>query len=179
MHERSADRRTLVKLVVIAVLMFGFGVVLLPKFYKQICEVTGARDLSKADDPSNTQVDAARSVTVQFDANVRNDLPWRFKPEQIQMVIHPGQLNTVMYDVENIADHTIVGQAVPSFGPAVAGRYFRKLECFCFTRQTFKAHEKRRMPVVFVVEAGLPKEVNTITLSYSFFEVAGTAQSGG
>ncbi|MBV8464318.1 MAG: cytochrome c oxidase assembly protein [Burkholderiales bacterium] len=176
MAERSDNQRMLVKLLVIALAMFGFGFALVP-FYKQICDATGVRDLTRPDEVKNSQVDMGRDVAIEFDANVSGNLPWRFKPEQNRIVVHPGQLTTVVYDIENVADHTIVGQAVPSYGPAVAARYFNKLECFCFTRQTFQAHEKRRMPVVFVVDAALPKEVNTITLSYNFFEVAGTAQS--
>ncbi len=178
MAERSENQRMLVKLLVIALAMFGFGFALVP-FYKQICDATGVRDLNQPDEVRNTQVDKGRDVVIEFDANVSDKLPWQFKPEQSRIVVHPGQLTTVVYDVENVADRTIVGQAVPSFGPAVAGRYFHKLECFCFTRQTFQAHEKRRMPVVFLVDPTLPKEVNTITLSYNFFEVAGTAQSEG
>ena len=174
MEYKSNNRRLLIKLIVVAIAMFGFGYALV-LFYKQICDSTGVRDLAQADHVANTQVDKSRTITIEFDANVRSELPWRFKSETLRMLVHPGEMNQVVYDVENSANRVIVGQAVPSYGPALAGRYFRKLECFCFRQQRFQPHEQRRMPVVFVVDAALPREVNTITLSYSFFEVAGTA----
>ncbi|MBV8658574.1 MAG: cytochrome c oxidase assembly protein [Burkholderiales bacterium] len=176
MDRQGSNRQMLVKLLVVALGMFGFGFALVP-LYKQICEATGFRDLTRPDQVAgNTQVDSHRTITVVFDANVRSNLSWQFKPEQLQVSIHPGQLTQVMYDVKNTSGRAITGQAVPSYGPAVAGRYFRKLECFCFKQQHFEAGEARRMPVVFVVDPELPNEVNTITLSYSFFEVAGTAK---
>ncbi|PHV11618.1 cytochrome c oxidase assembly protein [Chitinimonas sp. BJB300] len=170
----AENRRMLAKLLVVAVGMFGFGFALVP-FYEQICQATGINNLLRPDEVTNTQVDLQRTVTVQFDANLRSDLPWRFAPEQTSLKVHPGQLVQVMYDIESNANRTIVGQAIPSYGPAKAAEYFNKLECFCFTQQTFRPDEKRRMPVVFVVDSKLPSDIHTITLSYSFFEVAGTA----
>lgn len=174
---RADNRRLLIKLAVIAVGMFAFGYALVP-FYEKICEVAGINNLIKPDKVANTQVDAKRWVTVEFDANLRGDLPWRFKPEQTKLAVHPGQLVQVAYDVENTTSRTVVGQAVPSYGPSVAAKYFGKLECFCFKQQTFQPGETRRMPVVFVIDPALPPEVEVITLSYSFFEVAGTSKAG-
>lgn len=170
----AENRRILVRLSIAAVAMFGFGFALVP-FYEAICRVTGLRDLAKADTlPANTQVDASRLVTIEFDANAHN-LPWRFRPLQTSIQIHPGQLVRVDYEVENIRDHAVTGQAVPSYGPAYAAQHLRKIDCFCFRRQTLAAGEKRVMPVVFTLDNALPAEINTITLSYTFFEVAGTA----
>jgi len=112
-------------------------------------------------------------VLVEFDANT-HDLPWRFRPLQNAIETHPGQLVQVAFEVSNNRDVPVTGQAVPSYGPQVAERYFRKLECFCFARQTLGPGETRTMPVVFVVDPALPREVHTITLSYTFFEIAGT-----
>jgi cytochrome c oxidase assembly protein subunit 11 len=140
-------------------------------FYEKICEATGIRLVLRPDaTPSNTQVDASRIVTVEFDANTRG-LGWVFKPRQSEIDVHPGQLTTVMYEVHNTEDHAVTGQAIASFGPIVAGLHFKKLECFCFKQQTLQAGEVREMPVVFVVDSGLPKDVATVTLSYTFFEV--------
>lgn len=172
---KAENGRLLKKLALIAVGMFAFGYALVP-FYQKICEVTGVNNLLKPDTAVSTQVDLKRYVQVQFDANLRGDLPWKFKPDQTQLSVHPGALTHVVYEVENTTSRTMVGQAVPSYGPAVAAQYFKKLECFCFKQQVFKPGEKRRMPVVFVVDASLPREIETITLSYSFFEVAGTAK---
>ena len=172
---RSDNRRMLAKLLLVAVAMFGFGYALVP-FYQKICEVTGINNLLNADDPVSTQVDATRSVTVEFDANTHG-LPWSFKPGQTSVTVHPGELVHVKYLVQNTRDRAVTGQAIPSYGPQLAGQYFRKLECFCFARQTLGPGEAREMPVVFVIDPALPKDVGTITLSYTFFEVAGTTTS--
>jgi cytochrome c oxidase assembly protein subunit 11 len=85
--------------------------------------------------------------------------------------VHPGELAQVVYEVENLSDRPVTGQAVPSYGPLLAAEYFRKLECFCFTRQVLEPGERRQMPVVFVVDPALPRDIGTSTLSYTFFEV--------
>lgn len=169
---------TLRKLVVIACAMFGFGFALVP-FYKKICEVTGINNVLKADQVANTQVDTSRWLTVEFDTNVRGSLPWKFTPVEKQVRFHPGELVQVTFEIRNDGARPVTGQAIPSYGPQLAGRYFKKLECFCFTQQTLQPGEVKRMPVVFVIEKDLPQDVNTVTLSYSFFEVEGTAAKAG
>jgi cytochrome c oxidase assembly protein subunit 11 len=171
-EEEKANRSLLLKFVAIASVMFAFGYLLVP-FYEQICKVTGLRDIDAPDEIKNTQIDLKRTVRLELDANV-NKLPWRFQPETPIVDVHPGQLMNLLYEVENTSDRPITGQAVPSYGPPLAGEYFKKLECFCFTKQSFGPHERRRMTVVFVVDPRLPKDVATITLSYTFFEVEGT-----
>jgi cytochrome c oxidase assembly protein subunit 11 len=175
---RAHNRVTLRKLVVIACAMFGFGFALVP-FYEKICEVTGINNLLKADTVVNTQVDDSRVLTLEFDANLRNDLPWTFRPLEKSVRFHPGELVQVAFEVRNNSNRPVTGQAIPSYAPQLAGRYFKKLDCFCFKQQTLAPGEVRRMPVVFVVERDLPQEVNTITLSYTFFEVEGTARTPG
>jgi cytochrome c oxidase assembly protein subunit 11 len=167
----SDNRKLFVRLVLAAGMMFGFGFMLVP-FYEKICEVAGINNLLQADRPANTQVDTSRTVTVQFDANI-HDLPWHFRPLLASMQVHPGELVTVAYEVSNNRAESVTGQAVPSYGPQAAGRFFRKLDCFCFTQQTLAAGEKRVMPVAFVIDPDLPGEIGTITLSYTFFEIAG------
>ena len=175
MNRKAENRGILVKMLVVTVVMFGFGYALVP-LYKKICEVTGVNEVEKANAPlANSQVDSARVVTLELDANVRSDLPWKFRPLQASVKVHPGQLVQVMYEVRNDSDRPVTGQAIPSYGPQIAGLYFRKQECFCFAKQTFAPGEVRQMPVVFVIEAGLPKDVTTITLSYTFFNVEGAA----
>jgi cytochrome c oxidase assembly protein subunit 11 len=174
MHtERRADnRRLLTRLAVVAVGMFGFGFALVP-FYQQICQAFGLNYFDKPDEVAlNTQVDASRNVTIELDANTHN-LPWRFRPLVRHVSVHPGELITVEYEVVNARREPITGQAVASFGPELAGRYFRKVECFCFTQQTLAAGETRRMPVVFLIDPSLPRDIRTITLSYTFFEIPG------
>jgi cytochrome c oxidase assembly protein subunit 11 len=172
-----ANRQTLAKLLAVAALMFGFGFAMVP-FYRAICEALGVNSVVRADTVENTQVDASRFVTVEFDTNLRSELPWTFAPVERSVRIHPGALTQVTFEIRNRSDRPVTGQAIPSFGPAAAGRYFKKLDCFCFTQQTLAPGETRQMPVVFVVEPGLPQELNTVTLSYTFFEVEGRAGKG-
>ena len=165
------------KLLAIVVLMAGFGIALVP-FYKKICEVTGisqTRVVTRAE-AKNTQVDLSRTITVQFDATINQQMPWRFAPEQRSIQVHPGQVAQMVYTVTNTTGKPMVGQARPSYGPEIAGKYFNKLECFCFNQQTLAANETRRMPVVFYVGRDLPNDVTTLTLSYTFFDM--TAESG-
>jgi cytochrome c oxidase assembly protein subunit 11 len=175
MNRTAENRSMLIKLLIVTVGMFGFGYALVP-LYKLICEVTGIYDVEKASAlPANTQIDRSRLVTLEFDANIRSELPWQFRPLQTSVKAHPGELVQVIYEVRNRSDHAVAGQAIPSYGPQVAAKYFRKLDCFCFATQSFAAGEVRQMPVVFVIEQGLPRDVNTVTLSYTFFKVEGAA----
>jgi len=167
----SQNRLLSRKLAIVAAAMFGFGFALVP-FYNQICAALGVNSIEEKDQVVNTQVDLSRTVTIEFDSNAHN-MPWRFQPTVRYITVHPGELATVEYEIVNVRDAPVTGQAVPSYGPQIAGEYFRKIECFCFTHQTLAAGETRRMPVVFVVDPKLPKDVNTIAVSYTFFEVAG------
>jgi len=177
----GANQRMLKKLLVVALGMFGFGFALVP-FYEKMCEVAGLRKVWQPGaveaGAKNTQVDLTRSVTIEFDSNIQK-LPWTFKPMASSVEIHPGEMAQMVYEVRNTLDEPVTGQAVPSYGPAHAVRYFNKLECFCFTQQTLAAGEVRRMPVVFVIDPDLPKDINTITLSYTFFRVDGANRKAG
>ena len=164
------------RLAAIALGMFGFGFALVP-FYYQICAAWQVGYLDKPEErPANTQVDTARTVSIEFDSNTHN-MPWRFRPLVNHVAVHPGEVTMVEYEVTNTRAQAVTGQAVASYGPQLAGEFFKKMECFCFTQQTLQAGETRRMPVVFVVDPKLPKDVNSIALSYTFFEVEG--RSGG
>lgn len=167
----ARNRVMLQRLGLVVLFMFGFGYALVP-FYNQICKATGLRDIDRADAVKNTQVDVTRNVRVELDSNLRN-LPWTFKPEQAVVSVHPGEVRQILYDVTNTTDHPITGQAVPSYSPQDAVRYFKKLECFCFTRQTLAPGERRQMPVVFVLDPDMPKDMATVSLSYTFFAVEG------
>lgn len=173
LEERAREnRRTLAKLSVVAVAMFGFGFAMVP-FYEKLCQALGVNYFITPDTAyANTQVDLTRSVTIELDANT-HDLAWRFRPMVRHLTVHPGELAQVEYEIANVREAPVTAQAVPSYAPQRAGQYFRKLECFCFTQQTLAGGETRRMPVVFLIDLALPRDVNTITLSYTFFEVPG------
>ena len=178
MSENRKNTRTLGLLLTgVAGVMFGFGYLLIP-LYDVMCEWSGQNRVGEAAQVSNTQVDKERWVTVEFDTNI-NRLPWQFKAHQSSVKVHPGELMHVAFEVRNTHDESVSGQAIPSYGPAHAAQYFQKIECFCFTQQTLKAGEVRQMPVVFVIDPSLPKDLNTITLSYTFFEVDGKGKDAG
>ncbi|MBV8379148.1 MAG: cytochrome c oxidase assembly protein [Paucibacter sp.] len=177
---RAASNRRLVgKLVVIAALMFGFGYIVLPWGYRLACEAIGLNVVALSEQDGdrgaalarNTQVDMSRSVEVEFDTNVKG--PWSFHPEVAHLRVHPGELTTVVYEFRNVQPRTMTAQAVPSYAPVQATSHFVKLECFCFNEYTLAPGEAKRWPVVFYVDDKLPRDVKTITLSYTFFEIAG------
>jgi cytochrome c oxidase assembly protein subunit 11 len=166
------------KLLIVACGMFGFGFALVP-FYNKICEVAGINNVAKADVVTNTQVDTTRLITMEFDTNLRNGLDWTFRPLEKSVRFHPGELVNVTFEVKNNSDRAVTAQAIPSWGPQVAGRHMKKLDCFCFTQQTLQPGELRRMPVVFVLEKSLPDDVTVVTMSYTFFPVEGRNGSAG
>jgi len=176
---RSDNVHMLGKLLVVTALMFGFGYSMVP-IYRTICTALGINVLSLSEREAtantvrydkNTQVDTSRTITVEFDANAHG--PWDFKPALRSLDVHPGEIATVMYQFKNIQNRTMAAQAIPSYAPMQAMRYFNKLECFCFSEYTLKPGEGKEWPVVFVIDPKLPKDVKTITLSYTFFEVGG------
>ena len=173
------NTRLLGRLAVVAVAMFGFGYAMVP-MYRSICEALGVNVLSLAElggpagvaaVPVNAQVDRSRTVTVEFDANARG--PWDFKPEKASVQVHPGELTTVVYEFRNRQSRPMTAQAIPSYAPKQATAHFDKIECFCFREHTLQPGETRRWPVSFYVDRKLPRDVTTITLSYTFFEVEG------
>lgn len=179
MNLRRENLKMVGKLAIVTAGMFAFGYALVP-IYKAICEMTGINILSlgernipgaKATLPINTQVDTSRTITVEFDANSRG--PWEFKPAMRSIQVHPGEMATVMYEFKNVQNRAMSAQAIPSYAPLQASTHFDKLECFCFNQYTLAAGEKKSWPVVFVIDPKLSKDVTTITLSYTFFEVGG------
>ncbi|MBL8370298.1 MAG: cytochrome c oxidase assembly protein [Burkholderiaceae bacterium] len=181
---RAENFRMVGKLLVVAVGMFAFGYALIP-IYRAICEATGINILAISERqlpgsgltgkdarvPGNSQIDRTRLITVEFDANARG--PWDFKPERRSIQVHPGELATVMYEFQNVQNRTLAAQAIPSYAPKQAAAHFNKLECFCFNQYTLAPGEKKQWPVAFVIDPRISKDVTTITLSYTFFEVGG------
>jgi len=184
MSIRAENIKMVGKLAVVTAGMFAFGYALIP-IYKHICEMTGINVLSLSERqvpggaktgrdvklPANTQVDRTRTITVEFDANARG--PWDFKPAQSSIQVHPGELTTVMYEFQNVQNRRMAAQAIPSYAPRQAAAHFNKLECFCFNQYVLEPGEKKQWPVAFVIDPRLSKDVTTITLSYTFFEVGG------
>lgn len=167
------NQRTVRKLLLVVVAMFGFGFALVP-MYDVICEVTGFNGFvsNKQAAPATTgEGNVDRLITVQFVATVNERQPWVFRPEKNTMEVRPGELHTAYYYAENTRDRSTTSQIVPSMSPGDAGRHFHKTECFCFTEQSFAGKQGRRMPVTFYVDPALPDRTTTITLSYTLFDL--------
>ena len=175
---KTINRKILLKLLLASILMFGFGYALVP-LYKALCEVTGINVVTNknnygvrahgATKLENTQVDYTRKIVIEFDSNT--SCPFSFKPMKNYLEVHPGEMAEIVYKVSNNLSRPVEAQAIPSYAPKAATEFFTKLECFCFQQQTLNPHQMRDMPVVFVIDPNLPKDVKTITLSYTFFEL--------
>ncbi|HEX7028217.1 MAG TPA: cytochrome c oxidase assembly protein [Gammaproteobacteria bacterium] len=166
-----ANNRLVAKLLLVVLAMFGFGYALVP-LYDIICDITGLN--GKTGQVSAAEVvgpDESRTVTVKFVATVNNAAPWEFLPNDVTMKVHPGGIYTTSYRARNKTGRSLVGQATPSVSPREASLYFNKTECFCFTKQEFEPHEDRDMPVKFVVDRDLPSHIESLVLSYTFFDI--------
>ncbi len=184
MDLQSANKKTAKRLVLVATAMFLFGFVVMPPFYSLLCDAFGINgrflDIEKGEYASvegnikgnklAARKDLSRKVTVQFFTSLNQNLQWEFKALTRQVTVHPGEIKTVKFYARNKTGRRVVAQAVPSVAPGQATKYFTKMECFCFNQQTFETDEAREMPLQFVVDPDLPKNINTITLAYTFFD---------
>jgi cytochrome c oxidase assembly protein subunit 11 len=164
---QERNRQMMTKLLVIVGGMLAFAFALVP-MYRQICEAVGITQ-TRVVAPANTQVDRSRDVTVELLASSAG-LAWQFEALDRSVKLHPGELVTVRYRVVNTLGRAVNAHAVMNTAPAAANRYIEKQECFCFSDQALAAGETREMPVVFRVSADAPRELSTISLSYTFFE---------
>ncbi len=169
--------------------MIGMSYAAVP-LYDMFCRVTGYNGTTqRVEQVSTTILD--RKMTVTFDANVAPGLPWEFKPLQREVTLRIGETAQVEFEAKNTSDVPTTGQAIFNVTPMVAGAYFNKVECFCFTNQTLKAGETVDMPIVFYVDPDIlkvpeMKNIKTITLSYTMFladknkpvAAVGTKESG-
>ena len=164
--------RTLKRIALISAGSFVFAFSLVP-LYNAACEkvfgIKLERGAAGAEQVAGMKPDLNRTVLVQFDGTVNSKLPWDFKPQQLSLEVHPGQQYEALFLARNRADQALVGNAAPSIAPNEASGYFTKTECFCFTQQVLKPGEERLMPVRFIVNPSLPRDVATITLSYTFY----------
>ena len=169
---KHATTTTTLKLVAVVVGMFGFGFALVP-LYDLICDVTGLNGKTgeQYTETSGQLVDESRVVKIQFLASNNAGMSWDFRPVVRTMEVTPGKLNSTNFFVHNPSKNTITAQAVPSVTPFRAAQYLHKTECFCFEQQELQAGESMDMPLRFIIDASLPKEVTTLTLSYTIFDI--------
>jgi len=154
--------------LVVGSLLFAFALVPL---YDVLCSLTGlnGKTQNSASLVTKAKVDDTRWVNVQFTSNVMPGLGWNFYPKQTSIRLHPGQIETVLFVAKNTTNEVIVGQAIPSITPGIAAANLKKIECFCFVRQSLKPGEEKEMPLRFFVSPELPRDISDMTLSYSFF----------
>ncbi len=170
MTDNKDNNKVIRNLLVVVVLMFGFGFALVP-LYDVFCDITGLNGKTGEQYVSDTpmQIDTSREIKVAFLTTLNESMPWEFKPLTHSVKVHPGESTQIEFVVKNTTDRDMVGQAIPSVTPGIAAAYFQKTECFCFTEQVLKAGEEKIMPVVFAIDPSIDEEVHEVTLSYTFF----------
>lgn len=185
-HSSSTDpeapgkktKRLAIILLICAVAMFGFGYALVP-LYNVLCQTLGFNGKTSGMVSTDTvsSVDNTRTITVQFLATKNANLPWKFYPYRTTVEVHPGQNTHIAYFAKNDSDHTMTVQAIPSVAPGPAAKYLKKTECFCFAQQTLASHDTMDMPLIFHLDRDLPKDIHTVTLSYTLFDVTNMKQN--
>ncbi|MCW8901401.1 MAG: cytochrome c oxidase assembly protein [Gammaproteobacteria bacterium] len=177
-ERQKANIRTTRKTLLVVIGMFAFGYALVP-LYSVICDVFGLNgrfiELQKTEQTEyvanvEKRIDTTRKVRVEFLTTLNQKLNWEFRARQNTIDVHPGKVNEVMFYAKNLTDRKVIAQAIPSISPGNAAKYFSKMECFCFSQQTFEPGEAREMPLRFYVDPNLPERVKTISLGYTFFD---------
>lgn len=160
------------KLMALGGAMFLFALFIMPPLYNAFCDITGLN--GKTGDQYQAReikVDTSRDILVQFVASTNESMPWQFRPAVQSIVVHPGQPTDMMFHAFNPTNKNMVAQAIPSLVPFNAAQFFHKTECFCFNSQPLKAGEKAELGLQFIVDLDIPPQVNTITLSYTLFDI--------
>jgi cytochrome c oxidase assembly protein subunit 11 len=170
---RKKNAKLVRTLVLVAAAMFGFGYALVP-IYDVLCEWKWIErdrpdDIKKVPEVAY-KVDMSREITIEFMTTLNESTSMGFRAEKKQLKVHPGEYHTVNFYAENKTDKAMLARAIASFSPAITSSYFEKIQCFCFSEQTFKANEAKTMPMRFVINPELPEQYKTITLSYTFFD---------
>ncbi len=161
----------IVKLLVVGVCMFAFSFALVP-LYNVFCELTGLNGKTENSAAvASVVIDRERQVTVEFLATVDPSIPWKFQPEIAQMVVYPGEVKRINFTAQNLTAEPMSGRAVPSVAPGLAAEQFKKMECFCFVEQPLNGGETKLMPLQFYIDPALPKDIKTVTLSYTLYKV--------
>lgn len=170
---RRSNGSLALRLVALALGMFGFGFLLVP-LYDVLCDITGIGGrTSDAIAAAPTTTDVSRRVTVEFVASVNEHAPWEFRPRTATLEVEPGKLYDVTFFARNLTSRRLTGQAIPSVAPGAGAKYLKKTECFCFRSQEFAPAEARDLAVRFYLDPALPKYVDRLTLSYTMFEKQG------
>lgn len=178
MENKPSNSKVIKKLVLVVFAMFGFGFALVP-LYDVFCDITGLNGKTNSTGVAYAAdgVDTSRTIKVQFITRMAKGIPWEFEPVINEVFVHPGEMKFVNFYAKNKSQRDIVGQAVPSVSPGIAAGYFQKIECFCFTQQPLKGGEEVEMGLQFYVDLDLPAEINTLTLSYTLYDISSKVDS--
>ena len=172
MSAHPSNRSLLVKLTALAAAMFMFAIFVLPPMYDLFCEITGLGGKTGDEYTAvDVRVDTSREVRVRFVASNNASMPWVFRPTKDSIVVHPGEPTEITYFAHNITDEDMVSQAIPSLVPNNVADYFHKTECFCFENQPLAAGDQADLKLVFIIDPDLPEGVNSVTLSYTIFDI--------
>jgi len=172
-----SHKKLIVRLSLVVVCMFGFGYALVP-LYNVMCKNLGINGKTSGETALSTEpIDMSRTITVQFVSTRNANIQWDFKPLTRSIRIHPGENKRITYTAHNLTDKTMTVQAIPSVTPGLTAKYLKKTECFCFTQQTMKGHEKMDWPLIFHIDKDIPKKYRTITLSYTLFDITGMSKN--
>ncbi len=177
-NHKLSNKKIVLSLSLAAIVMFGFGFALAP-LYQLICSVTGLNSIGGTIDARKTISDyknidqtlSERKITLQLDTTLEKGLDWQFKPVEKQLKVQVGEVSQTSFIFTNTFDYSVVTQAVPSVTPWQAAEHIKKIECFCFNQQTLAAGENKVMPLTFVIDPDLPKDIKTVTLSYTLMAV--------
>lgn len=167
-------KKTILLATICVILMFGFSFALVP-LYRVVCKVTGLNggiNVAEISQVYAKSPDKKRRVLIQFIATNNADLPWEFYPEKNHLTVNLNEKNQMVFYARNNSSRRMIVQAVPSFSPPIAAKYFHKIECFCFRQQSLAAGEKKAMPVIFQLDPALPADISVITLAYTLFAVS-------
>ncbi len=165
-----STRRLVVRLLLVVVGMFAFGFALVP-IYDVMCQAFGINGKTAGAYQGSQTADEARQVRVQFLATNAAGMVWEFGPQADEILVHPGEPRDMLFVAYNPSDEPMTAQAIPSVSPSKAAAFFHKTECFCFTQQVLQPGERIEMPVRFIVDRDLPKDVKHLTLGYTLFDI--------
>ena len=171
----SSNARLVKRLLLAVTAMFGFGFAMVP-LYNVFCDLTGLNGkVGGRVEAVGVEADLNRTVMVEFVANLNQTMPWEFRPEVSRMEVHPGKVYRTSFYAQNRTDRIMVGQAIPSVTPGTAAQHFKKTECFCFNNQPLEGGGVAEMPLQFIIDQDLPRDIKTITLSYTIFDITDMA----
>ncbi len=170
---------TVAKMAAVVVIMFSFVFVVMVPLYDVLCDALGINGKTSGEryEAATIQVDESREITIQFIATNSDGMPWEFRPAETMMRVNPGALNETVFLARNPLPRDMVAQAIPSVSPARAAAYFHKTECFCFNNQPLGGEQSTEMPLQFIVDQDLPRDIRTITLSYTMFDITEMASA--